>query len=46
MYADEWTTLLKQLWTSDGPQDFRGEYITGCSMRFPIRIRCRIRIRC
>ena len=28
MYADEWTTLLKQLWTSDVPQDFRGEYIT------------------
>ena len=27
MYADEWTTLLKQLWTSDGPIDFRGEYI-------------------
>ncbi len=28
VYADEWTTLLKQLWTSDVPQDFRGEYIT------------------
>lgn len=27
-YADEWTTLLKQLWTSDVPQDFHGEYIT------------------
>lgn len=27
-YADEWTTLLKQLWTSDAPQDFHGEHIT------------------
>ena len=27
-YADEWTRLLKQLWTGDGPRDFRGEYIT------------------
>lgn len=27
VYADEWTTLLKQLWTGDGPRDFRGKYI-------------------
>jgi dimethylsulfone monooxygenase len=26
-YADEWTTLLKQLWTGDEPCDFNGEYI-------------------
>jgi alkanesulfonate monooxygenase SsuD/methylene tetrahydromethanopterin reductase-like flavin-dependent oxidoreductase (luciferase family) len=27
-YADEWTRLLKQLWTSDGPGDFLGEHLT------------------
>jgi alkanesulfonate monooxygenase SsuD/methylene tetrahydromethanopterin reductase-like flavin-dependent oxidoreductase (luciferase family) len=26
-YADEWTTLLKQLWTSDERFDFNGEYL-------------------
>ena len=26
-YADEWTTLLKRLWTSDVAADFNGEYI-------------------
>ena len=26
-YADEWTRLLKQLWTGDGPRDFVGEHI-------------------
>ncbi|WP_091424865.1 LLM class flavin-dependent oxidoreductase, partial [Arthrobacter sp. OV608] len=26
-YADEWTTLLKRLWTGDAPADFSGEYI-------------------
>lgn len=26
-YADEWTTLLKRLWTGDTPVDFNGEYI-------------------
>jgi alkanesulfonate monooxygenase SsuD/methylene tetrahydromethanopterin reductase-like flavin-dependent oxidoreductase (luciferase family) len=28
VYADEWTTLLKQLWTSDVAQDFHGKYIS------------------
>lgn len=26
-FADEWTTLLKRLWTGDTPVDFNGEYI-------------------
>lgn len=26
-YADEWTTLLKKLWTSDERFDFNGEYL-------------------
>lgn len=26
-YADEWTTLLKQLWTGTEPFDYTGEYI-------------------
>ncbi len=27
-YADEWTTLLKQLWTSQGASDFVGEHLS------------------